>query len=307
MTGPANQSDLAPRATAKRLLRSYGLLTAGWRADPDFLVIGAKRGGTTSFYNYLLQHPKIQPLFPGRQRIKGVHFFDSGFEHGDRWYRSHFPLAAGSRQLARPWISHPLAGEASPYYLFHPLAAERLARQVPDARLLVVLRDPVERAYSHYKERVRNGGETLSFEAAIEAEPGRLRGEAERIVAEPGYLSYEHENHSYLAQGRYLEMLPRWFELFGRDQFFVAASEDFYVGPERVANQAWAFLGLPPAQLANRKRFNYHPAPDLAQATRQRLSDEFTEHNLALEGLLGRELPWSHRVGEPGDLAARQP
>ena len=307
MTGSANRPDLEPHAAAKRLLRSYGLLTAGLRADPDFVVIGAKRGGTTSFYNYLLQHPKIQPLFPGRQRIKGVHFFDSGYARGERWYRSHFPLAVGSRQLARPWISHPLAGEASPYYLFHPLAAGRLARQVPDARVLIVLRDPVERAYSHYKERVRNGGETLSFEAAIEAEPGRLRGEAERIAAEPGYLSYEHESHSYLAQGRYLEMLPRWFELFGRDQFFIAASEDFYADPERVANHAWAFLGLPAATLTDRKRFNYHPAPDLAQATRRRLSDEFTEHNLALEELLGRELPWSHRVGERGDLAARQP
>lgn len=307
MTGPANSPSLAPREAAKRLLRSYGLLTAGLRGGPDFVVIGAKRGGTTSFYNYLLQHPSIQPLFPGRQRIKGVHFFDSGYARGERWYRSHFPLTTGSRHLARPWISHPLAGEASPYYLFHPLAAERLAGQVPDVRLLVVLRDPVERAYSHYKERVRNGGETLTFEAAIEAEPDRLRGEADRIVAEPGYLSYEHENHSYLAQGRYLEMLPRWFDFFGRDRFFIAASEDFYADPQRLANQAWSFLGLPPARLTSRKRFNYHPAPDLAEATRRRLIAEYTGHNLGLERLLGRELPWSHRVGRAGDLAARQP
>jgi Sulfotransferase domain len=307
MTGSANRSALAPREAAKRLLRSYGLLTAGLRTGPDFVVIGAKRGGTTSFYNYLLSHPGIAPLFPGRQRIKGVHFFDSGYARGERWYRSHFPLAIGSRHLARPWMSHPLAGEASPYYLFHPLAAERLARQVPDVRLLVVLRDPVERAYSHYKERVRHGGETLAFEAAIEAEPARLRGEAERIAAEPGYLSYEHENHSYLAQGRYLDMLPRWFGLFGRDQFFITASEDFYADPERVTGQAWAFLGLPPARLTSRKRFNYHPAPDLAAATRRRLADGFTEHNLGLEKVLGRELPWSHRVAEPGDLATRQP
>ena len=151
--GSANRAVLVPRETAKQALRHYGLLTAGLRAGPDFAVIGAKRGGTTSLYNYLLQHPHIQPLFPGRQRIKGVHFFDSGYAHGERWYRSHFPLAIGSRHLARPWISRPLTGEASPYYLFHPLAAERLARHCPDVRLLVVLRDPVERAYSHYEFR----------------------------------------------------------------------------------------------------------------------------------------------------------
>ena len=91
------------------------------------------------------------------------------------------------------------------------LAAQRLAREVPDVRIIVSLRDPVERAYSHYKERVRHGAEPLSFEEALEAEPGRLNGEAERIVRDPSYRSKAHEDHSYLAQGRYLDMLPRWF------------------------------------------------------------------------------------------------
>jgi len=198
MTGPemASRLNRQARERAKRAMRVYGQATAGLRAGPDFVIIGSKRGGTTSLYNYLLQHPSVQPLFPGRQRIKGVHYFDSQFARGPRWYRSHFPLQARGRHLARPWLRQAVAGEASPYYLFHPLAAERLARQVPDVRVIVLLRDPVERAYSHYKERVRNGGESLTFDEAIAAEPGRLLGEAERITREPGYLSPEHENHS---------------------------------------------------------------------------------------------------------------
>ena len=108
---------------------------------------------------------------------------------GLRWYRSHFPLEAGGRHIARPGLRPAIAGEASPYYLFHPLAAERLARDFPAIRIIVNLRDPVERAYSHYKEATYHGRETLSFEAALDAEDERLRGEAERIVAEPGYLS----------------------------------------------------------------------------------------------------------------------
>ncbi len=241
--GPVNR---AAREAAKSVLRGYGEATSGLRRGPDFVIIGAKRGGTTSLYNYVLEHPSIQPLFPGRQHIKGVHYYDSNYDRGLRWYRSHFPLQAGRRHLVRPGCAPAIAGDASPYYLYHPLAAERLARDFPDVRIIVFLRDPVERAYSHFKERTHHGGETLSFAAALDAEEDRLRGEAERIVAEPGYRSAEHENHSYLAQGRYLDMLPRWFGLFPREQFHIAASEDFYADPEHHVNAVWSFLGLAP-------------------------------------------------------------
>ena len=292
----------AGRDAAKRFLRGYGEITSVLRPGPDFVIIGAKRGGTTSLYNYVLEHPSVQPLFPGRQRIKGIHYCDCEFERGSRWYRSHFPLQALGRPMARPWLRPAITGEASPYYLFHPLAAERLARQAPGARLVVLLRDPAERAYSHYKERVRHGAEPLSFEAALQAEPERLRGEAERIVAEPGYHSIAHEQHSYQAQGRYLDMLPRWFELFGRDRFYLAASEDFYSDPGRVVNEVWSFLGLPPARLRSEKRYNYHQAPGLAPQTRQRLQSEFADHNDELGRLLGARMPWP-AVPVPADAA----
>jgi len=290
---PIRTLDHVGRRTAKRALRSYGELTAGFRGAPDFIIIGAKRGGTTSLYNYLLEHPSVAPLFPGRQRIKGIRYFDVQFLRGQRWYRSHFPLEVAGRQLARPWIPASMTGEASPYYLFHPLAAARLARTAPGVRIIVSLRDPVERAYSHYKERVRHNAEPLSFEDALEAEPARLLGETERMLADPGYRSGEHEDHSYVAQGRYLDMLPRWFELFPREQFHIVASEDFYADPNRVVNEVWSFLGLTPGRLRSSKRHNFVPAPDLLPATRQHLQDSFAEHNRELEQLLGRSLPWS--------------
>lgn len=285
-------ADRAAREAAKHILRGYGIVTSPLRGAPDFVVIGAKRGGTTSLYNYILEHPSVQPLFPGRQHIKGAHYYDSQFARGPGWYRSHFPLEIGDRHLVRPAIAPAIAGEASPYYLFHPLAAERLARDFPDVRLIVNLRDPVERAYSHFKERCKHGGEPLSFEAALEAEDDRLRGEHDRIVSEPGYRSAEHENHSYQAQGRYLGMLERWFSFFPREQFHISASEDFYADPDRVVNSVWAFLGLPPRSLQSRKRHNFIPAEDIQPATREHLQREFAEHNRELERLLGRPLPW---------------
>jgi hypothetical protein len=292
MSPAPDTASRAARQLMKQALRSYGAATSPLRAGPDFVVIGAKRGGTTSLYNYLLEHRSVQPLFPGRQQVKGPHFFDSEYGRGPRWYRSHFPLAVGGRHLARPAVTPAISGEASPYYLFHPLAAQRLASAYPDVRLIVMLRDPAERAYSHYKERVRHGAEELSFTDALDAEAGRLAGEEARIRSEPGYRSAEHEDHSYLAQGRYLDMLPRWFELFGREQFYIGISEEFYADPGRVVNEVWSFLGLAPATLRSTRQYNYHPAADIAAPTRQRLRETFADHNQQLAGLLGRSLPW---------------
>ena len=154
------------------------------------------------------------------------------------------------------------------------------------------LRDPVDRAYSHYKEALFHRRETLTFEAALAAESDRLRGEAERIAAEPGYLSAAHEHLSYLAQSRYLEMLPRWFSLFPRDQFHIMVSEEFYTDPGREVNEVWRFLGLAPRKLLSRTRHNGQAAPDMRPETGERLQEELADHNRGLEELLGRPLPW---------------
>lgn len=294
------------RDAVKQVLRRYGELTAGMRVGPSFVVIGAKRGGTTSLYRYLLEHPSIVPLFPGALHMKRPRYYDVHYARGLRWYRSHFPLMVGGHSIVRPWIQPLIAGEASPYYLFHPLVPGRLAEDFPDVRLIVMLRDPVERAYSHYKERRMHGAEPLAFEEALAAEPDRIRGEAERIMREPGYHSEEHEHHSYVAQGRYLDMLERWFAFFPRSHFHIALSEEFYADPGRVVNDIWSFLGLPPRQLRSRTRHNYIPARGMSASTRQFLQSSLAEHNRELERLLGRTLPWTsigesmHQAWRPG-------
>ncbi len=280
------------KTRAKQSVRLYGQLTAPLRPLPDFMIIGAKRGGTTSLYNYLLEHPRVLPLLPSRQRIKGAHFFDSNFDRGTGWYQSHFPTGAYRRLRARDG-GPVLAGEASPYYLFHPLAAERAAGLVPDAKVLVLLRDPVERAWSHYKERVRHGAEPLGFEEALEREPERLAGEVERVLAQPGYSSFAHEHFSYVAQGRYLDVLPAWLERFPRERVLVLRSEDFYADPQAVLDRVAAFLGLPSWRLQDRTRHNYHPAADMREETRRRLRRLFARHNRELAELLGMRLGWA--------------
>lgn len=274
-------------------IRGYGVATSWLRRGPDFLLIGAKRGGSTSLYFALLEHPQILPLFPGARFLpkdnhtKGVHYFDTHHPRGNAWYRSHFP--------ATPRRRGKLVGEGSPYYLFHPLAAERAAREAADARILLIVRDPVERAFSHYRERRRENAEPLAtFEEALAAEAGRLAGEEERIVAEPGYVSYAHEQESYRAQGEYAPHLRRWLKYFPAERVHVLVAEEFYAAPQRACDGVAEFLGLTPAPLpaAAGHPWNASPNRDLLPATRVALQRHYAPFNAELSELLGRELPW---------------
>src|SRR4051794_22945776 len=161
---PAELVPRVPEPARKVLrgtLRAYGRATVALRPLPDFLILGAQKAGTTALYAYLRWHPEITgPSF------KEVSFFDRHYANGERWYRAHMPARRRS-----------LVGEASPSYLFHPLAPERVAGLLPEARLIALLRNPVARPSSNYQNEVALGGEPLSFEEAIGREDERMEGE----------------------------------------------------------------------------------------------------------------------------------
>jgi O-antigen/teichoic acid export membrane protein len=292
----ADGSAADPRviSVAKSALRAVGVATSGVRRGPDFLVIGAKRAGTTSLLQYLTAHPGVAPLFPSPMKIKGIRYFDSNYDRGPAWYRSHFPSRSFLRLDAAVLGYRPIVGEATPYYLFHPLAAGRAARDAAEARIVAILRNPVDRAYSHYRERVRNGGETLTFEDAIDAEPARLEGEAERILEDSGYRSYAHEQLSFLSQGLYLEPLRRWTDRWPAGRALILLNEDLDEDSEGTYRRLTDFLGLPPFRLERFERHNHHPGPAMDPSTRSRLLAFFEPHNRALEAFLGVDLSrWS--------------
>jgi hypothetical protein len=266
--------------SSRRLTRR---LTSRLRLLPDFLVVGAQRAGTTSLYQYLVAHPQV-----GAPYRKEVHFFDLHFARGVGWYRAHFPLRARRAAFARSGKRF-LCGEASPYYLYHPAVAERVARTLPDARLLAILRNPVDRAFSHYHHERERGRETLSFEEALEREPERLAGETERVAA--GGSSEAHRVFSYLARGRYAEQLQPWLARFPRDRLLVLGSEAFYADPRGAMARVFAFLGLPPHEGAHRV-YNASRYPAMDRATRRRLLDLFAAENQRLFALLGERFDW---------------
>jgi sulfotransferase family protein len=176
--------------------------------------------------------------------------------------------------------------------MHHPLAPGRIARDLPGVKLLAVLRDPVERAYSAHKHELARGFETEPFERALELEPERLAGEVEKIQADPRYLSHGHRHHSYVDRGQYVEQLERLFELFPREDVLVICSEDFFDKPESRYERIIDFLGLPMWRPAAFERHNARPRSPMPESVRARLTEHFEPYDDRLAVLLGKAPAW---------------
>jgi hypothetical protein len=249
------------------------------RMLPDFLIIGGAKCGTTSLYDWLSRHPQILPASE-----KEVHFFDYNFFRGEDWYRSHF---------ARPLDGVDcVTGDGSVSYLSHRWAPERAARLLPHAKLIVVMRDPVDRAYSQFQMSRSEKLEVCeSFEEAIAWEGARLRPELARIARDPRYNSLEFGVWSYLARSRYAEHLERWLDFFPREQFLFLRAEEMFADAYGAIERIDEFLGVPPhrpEQLSH--LLDGGKYPPMEESTRSRLTAYFRPHNERLRQLTGIDL-----------------
>jgi hypothetical protein len=249
------------------------MATADLRGVPKIVVIGAQRSGTTSLHSWLCAHPDVSSFM-----IKEVHYFDGAYEKGERWYRSRFPISPRSRTHV----------EASPYMLYHPLAADRAGHDLPpDTRFVALLREPAERALSHYQFERRKGRESETFAAALELEDARLEGAEERVLR--GQSSRPHRWYSYRSRGRYAEQLSRWFDAVGRERILVMESERMFDDPS-APGELLRWLGLAPVPTPF-PALNATAEPSAEDAlTRDRLRGSFEPDNDALFDLLGRKL-----------------
>lgn len=259
---------------------------SGWAGVlPSFIIIGTQKGGTTSLYDEITSHPCVTPAV-----TKEVHFFDVNFGKGLRWYQAFFPsYSQGSKRHSKDFIT----GEASPSYLCHPHAARRISEIVPQVQLLVLLRNPVTRAYSHYHHEVRLGFETLPFAEAIENENERLLGEKEKMLADETYDSQNYRHYSYLARGIYIDQVRVWRQLFPDKQILFLKSEDFYKDTTAVMKRVIAFLGLSDWEPEARRKPKAFPYPQMDAKTRQCLMDYFEPYNQRLYEYLGVDFGWN--------------
>jgi hypothetical protein len=276
---------------AKRYARDaifkYRQFTWSGRGLPDCIVIGAQKSGTTSMFGYLGQHPQLLPSFR-----KEVHFFDGGldpgvdnFAKGLPWYCAHFPLrrsiGAGQKMF-----------EASPLYIFNPLAPRRIAALVPGVKIVALLRNPTERAISHYfhNKRSGQGREPLTIHEALQAEERRL----EPVIGRQDYKNDAFIHHSYKRRGLYREQLERYFQCFPRDQILVMSSETFFAEPEACLERVFAFVGVDPRyKVENLMPRNVaNNRSDVTPDVYEYLDRFFRLHNQELYEMMGEDYGW---------------
>jgi len=274
--------------------------TATLRLRPTFLVIGAQKAGTTSLHRYLVEHPFVLCATP-----KEVHFFNVEYHRGEAWYLAHFPLKVRARAPRRRYGVQPEVGEVTPAYLFHPRVPERVHAFEPRMKLVAVLRDPVERAYSQYQMQVRRAGETLSFDDALALEEVEVPLELERIRDDPRYVSPSGLRRSYVARGRYAEQIERWLDLFRLEQLFVLTSEELLRDPADAMSRVAAFLGVPDWRAESYPLRSAAEYDSMRPETRECLARTFEPHNRRLEELLGRELAWTRPAASAPPSSSR--
>lgn len=266
---------------ARSALLGWGWVTADLRPAPGIVVVGAQRAGTTTLFRLLSDHPQLR-----RPTVdKGTGYFDDSYGRGPRWYRAHFPLLL-------PGARRRTAFECSGYYLFHPLAPARIARDLPDAQVVVMVRDPVARAYSAHRHELARGFEQLSFAEAVSREPGRTAGSTEALLADPRATSFAHRHHSYLQRGEYAGQIRRFVDALGPDRVHVVDADALFADPveEWVALQRR--LGLRVHRPSAVGRWNERPGDPLPPDLQRNLRNHFVEHDAALERLLGRRPSW---------------
>lgn len=273
------------RKRLNRLRWRYRLLTSRYRVLPDFVIIGAMRAGTSTLYRYLRYHPQTKGCPPDE-----VHFFDRVYDKGVNWYRAHFPFEFQLKGKNGEKIF--ITGEKTPRYLSDPYVPERVKKIIPEAKFIALLRNPIDRAYSHYQWSVRRGYETLSFEEALDVEEERLQELEERVKKEelwrqPGYRWF-----SYKTRGKYAEQLKNWFKYFPREQFLIIKSEDFYQNSREVFMQVLEFLGLEHWYPENIPPVKSPKYPPMSEKARKMLEEYFAPLNEEIERLLNIKFNW---------------
>ncbi len=300
--------NLAKHPMVHMILKGSGTsaITSFLRTLPDFLIIGATKSGTTSLYGLMCTHPNVLPA-----RVKEIGYFASTttYMYGMQWYRAHFPTVLHKRYHAWKTGRKMLTGEATPPYMFLPDVPGRVRATIPNVRLLAILRNPVDRAYSEYNMRLKKGRESLTFEDAIVAEGSRASYEREKAASDTRSDGHDLYN-SYLGTGRYAEQLIRWYECFDRNRLLILTTGELEDDRQGTLDRVFGFLGLEPFEVGvgalpdlpwmgrykpapgDPFRLNAGSYPPMRRDTRRMLVDYFRPHNERLYELLGRDLGW---------------
>lgn len=278
------------RSVARKTYVGLGAFTASNRPLPDFILVGGQRCGTTSLFRALEQHAQIR-----RPALnKGINYFDLNYHRGERWYRAHFPRG---NKLGERRGNERLTFEASGYYMFHPWAPRRIGTDLPRVKIVAMLREPIERAYSAWKHETARGYETLPFEEAIAKEEQRTSDERTRMACDPEYQSHAYRHFSYAARGDYVPQLREFYSRIPRERIHIIYSEDFFRNPEEEFARFSRFLGIEPDPGLQFEQHNARPSGPMPDVSRNLLAERYKDQCEELMELTGRRPPWAQAGG----------
>ncbi len=252
-------------------------LTASSRMLPSFFIIGVMKGGTTSLFEYLGQHPEIE-----LPREKEIMYFSRHYRRSINFYRSFF-------QKAQP---NKITGEASTIYFLNPHVPARIKKDFPNAKIILLLRDPIKRAYSNYNMiKAVDPGKT--FEEALELDKKRCDPLESKFLTSLYNPPVTYEAFNYLKKGLYYEQLSEWLKYYSIDDLLILKSEDFYKNTNAELKKVYQYLGIKevyPEDTEARNSRKYQTP--LSEETYERLKAYFHEDQLKLQELLGENFKW---------------
>ena len=271
----------------------YRKMTSRLRQLPDFIIIGAGRAGTTALYSYLIQHPLIAAASTdNNESVADLHFFEYIISNNIQWYKSHFPiLFSKSNKHKNSFIT----GEYTSTYMYHPDVPKRIFNLLPKIKLIVILRNPIDKAYSTYQQQFRFGEYTTSFEDAINAEFRRI--DLNKDFPELNSNNYDFENfvaQNIIRHGVYADYLETWLKIFDRKQILILNSDDLKKSTKETLRRVFNFLNVSNYDIKDTSQVNVGKYPTINKITRKKLIEFFKPHNQRLNKLLDTEFDWNN-------------
>tara|TARA_Y100000590_G_scaffold466289_1_gene641137 strand:- start:3582 stop:4517 length:936 start_codon:yes stop_codon:yes gene_type:complete len=269
---------------ARFFYRNFINILGSFHLLPDFLICGTPRSGSTSLYEGLLEHPNVY-----RAKTKEVSYFDVNTHRGINWYKYNFPSKLEKFFKKNRMIT----GEATPFYLIHPHVPARIAKTIPNVKIILILRNPIDRAYSHYSSAVKNNNENLTFEESLQNENSRIANEKEKLLADPNHNSANYYKWSYFEQGIYYNFIIEWMKYFPKENFYITSYEEFFKNPKENFNDLFNFLGISNFNFENYVRYNRIDYSSMKDETRENLKEFYKPYNEKLYKLIGKNFNWN--------------
>jgi hypothetical protein len=263
--------------------RHYYGITATSRVLPNFLIIGGVRCGTTSLYYDICQHPSVETA-----AYDEIGFFDDNYHLGQDWYRSLFPTKRKMENIKQV-TGYSITGEDTPFYIWNSDVVKRIADMLPNIKLIAILRNPIDRAYSNYHLGIREGIEKRSFSDVVKNEIDFINMRKQENIE----LTNNDYKKSYLAKGIYVEQLKKWYKIFRKEQLCVISTEDFSDNPNQTLKKIFNFLKIPDYSIKEFEEKKKSEYSEMNNSTRVEIEKFFEVYNEQLYQLIGQKFNWN--------------